>query len=258
MSVYVEAKIVNSDGDQIGVFKLEMPEQAIAGDNTEGTQIQRFVTNPADGKVYAVGMVATLVGVAAAEAAPVKAPEVSVAEFKVGDRATVTSGASINIGVNLTILEPRDRDGHYWCQLDNGIRRYVTHSHLSPAKAPDVPEFKVGDWVRFTSDDERDKGSLGRIKYGLDSDGDYAVNFGESWNYVAAEDIEPAGDFREGDRVIIVGNGDECHYFKVGSYATVVSESTYEGCVTVEGVSRATGRGLCQTVACDNLEYTLD
>lgn len=269
MSVYAEVKIVNSDGDRIGVFKLDMPEQAIGG-GEEPAQIQRFVTDPANGKVYMVGVAATVAGLAAAEEVPARDdggpipagftqvhPVARAAEFNVGDKAIVTVDNSPFVsGDTVTILEPLDWDGHYWCEGRGGQRRYVDHSQLCPAPEVPVAEFKVGDWVRFTDEATvRATGSLGRVMDTPDADDDYKIDYGPDWYYFSAEDIEPAGDFRVGDKVRIVTQS--MHYIPVGTIAEVVDTDTDGDTIVVCG---KTDNGFCadQNVYLDDAEYTFD
>lgn len=253
MSAYAEVRIVNGNGDQIGTFRLDAPEKAIGGDATPASEIHRFVTDPVKGDVFMVGAAMNFAGLAAPVERPMEAPEVP--EFKVGDRAIVIVDNSPFVsGDTVSILEPLDRDGHYWCEGRGGPRRYVDQSQLRPVEAPEV-EFKVGDWVRFTDDGQRDKGSLGRIKYGLDSDGDYAVDFGANWNYVAAEDIEPAGDFRVGDKVRIVERKSPIHFLDAGSEAEVIEVA--HGTLYVLGVDPSNDSPLHQTVKHDDVAYAL-
>lgn len=144
MSVYAEVKIV-SNGDQIGVFKLDMPENAIAGE-TKPAEVQRFVTDPANGDVYLLGVAANFVGVAAAEEAPAKAPEVPAKTLKIRDwvRLAATSDHGIPEGTVGKISAWPDKDGDWTVEFP-GDWDYCRSGILEPAGP-----YRVGDRVRVT------------------------------------------------------------------------------------------------------------
>lgn len=172
-------------------------------------------------------------------------PVAEAAGFKVGDRVRVKNAhghfsCGLAPGETGRIVDGPGSDGDYKVDPDGDAEwKYVHGRYLESAP------WMVGDYVR-----ENIMGRVGRISQDIDGDGECYVDF-DGWSaYMDADELEPAGDFRKGDMVKVIG-GSYSHAYPIGSTVMV------EGVADDGAIECVDDNGLDQTLAPGSLTYTL-
>lgn len=155
------------------------------------------------------------------------------AKFSVGDKVKVTWSPSTYDGESGTIESGPDSDGDYKVLINGGGLTYVPAGGMQKIEVSQAT-FNVGDTVKITDKSSGFYDSVGEIREGPDSDGDYTVAFneeGNEWSYFRIDDMEKveepksAATFSEGDAVKITGPSAYNNSSFIGYTGTITSVS---------------------------------